>query len=419
MTPSRRQLTASAGPLAVVAVVVVLIGLVVVRSEDADTTVVAPEATKQIVIGEVEAPPPVADRVEGGPGVETVDGGGRLGSRGEPQASGRLRPPDGTPPGPPVPFRSSHPPADGLTFVLVAGSDARPGEPVTRTRADSLHVVAVDPSGGRGTIVGIPRDAWVDIPGHGSGKINSALALGGPQLLARTVTDLTGMPIRWYVITGFDGLVALTNDLGGVAVHVDRRMDDRASGAHFDRGWHHFDGGEALAFARDRNDTEYGDFSRSLNQGVLMLATLVKMRTEIGDEGGLARWLGALRDHVHLDIGMDDLFALGVTARRLDPRRVANVVASGTVGRAGGQSVVFLDDDARRLFADVAEDGVMASPPPPYDPPGSAWESPTTTTTTTTTTTAPVTTTVMSPRTTVTTTTTTSPTTSTVVPVGR
>jgi len=316
-----------------------------------------------------------------GPGVAVLEGG-RLGALGEPAAGPGIQPPDGAPPGPPIPFLSTGGGITETTFVLVAGSDARPGEEVTTARADSIHVVAVNPRLQAGTILGIPRDAWVDIPGHGRQKINSALPLGGPQLLARTVSELTGLPLRYFVVTGFEGFQRLTDDLGGLDVYVDRRMNDTSSGARFERGWHRFRGDELLAFTRNRKDVAYGDFSRSLNHGVTMLATLYKMRAEVGDEGGLGRWLEALRRNVRVEIGYDDLFRLGVTARRLDPRRMANVVASGTVGTAGGQSVVFLDDEARALFADVADDGVLRDPPPPYAPPGTRHDevAPTTTT---------------------------------------
>lgn len=360
---------------------VALIGLIASaggrEAGEAATDTTDPE--QQIVVGEVEGVEPL----EPGPGVIVEDDGTTLRAVPEPGPAAGLLPPDGNPTGRPIPFDSDRTGVDQLVFVVVAGSDARPGEDVLRSRADSLHVVAINPTLGRGTIVGIPRDAWVPIPGHGEGKINSALVLGGPDLLARTVADVTGMPAQWYVVAGFDGFTRLVDDLGGVDVYVERRMNDRNSGARFDRGWHWFHGDEALAFGRNRKDTAFGDFSRSENQGVLMLATLAKMRAEIGDEGALGRWLDALRRHVRLDVGMRDLIALGVTARRTDPRGVANVVASGRVARRQGQSVVLLDDAARALFADVADDGVLVDPPPPYGPPG--WDpdpAPATTTTT-------------------------------------
>jgi len=386
--PSPPDRAAQALGALVVVLLLVGVAVAVARTSGAgsEEAAAAPDQ-RQIVVGAVDpaATVPAVDPdapLADGPGVAVLQGG-RLGAVGEPAPAPEIQPPDGAPPGPPIPFLSPRQGVAETTFVLVAGADARPGEDVLATRADSIHVVAVNPERRAGTIVGIPRDAWVDVPGHGRQKINSALALGGPQLLARTVSEVTGIPLRFFVVTGFDGFRRLVDDLGGVDVHLDRRMNDASSGARFERGWHRLLGEELLAFARNRKDVAYGDFSRSLNHGVAMLATLYKMRAEVADEGGLGRWLEALRRHVRVEVGFDELVELGVTARRLDPRRVANIVASGTVGTAGGQSVVFLDDDARALFADVADDGVLRDPPPPYDPPGTRDDevAPTTTTT--------------------------------------
>ena len=288
--------------------------------------------------------------------------------------------PDGGPYGQVLAFRSEVRVPDELQFVLVLGSDARPGEALTRTRADSIHILAINPTAGAGTIVGIPRDAYVPIPGHGRGKISNALALGGPDLMARSVRDLTGLPIDYYVLTGFRGLEHMVDALGGVNVHVDRRMADRASGAYFQPGWHHFSGAEALAFSRNRNDVPEGDFSRSENQGKVILAALHKARAEVGDMGGLRRWLDVLLEHVTLDVAPARLEPLAVAGRTLEPDRVTNVVAPGRIGTAGRASVVYLTEAAAHLFEDLRPDAVIGAAPPP-----------TTTTTTTTTTTVPTT----------------------------
>ena len=89
-------------------------------------------------------------------------------------------------------------------FVLVIGNDARAGNP-DRSRADAIHIVGLDTKTLRGGILNFPRDTWVSIPGHGSGKINEALYDGGPQLLARTLENLTGIRIDLWVMTGFEG----------------------------------------------------------------------------------------------------------------------------------------------------------------------------------------------------------------------
>jgi LCP family protein required for cell wall assembly len=289
-----------------------------------------------------------------GPGFD-----GRVGA--EPPASAGLAAPNGKPWAASVPFTTDQKVPDGLIFILVAGSDARPNEDLLKTRADSIHLLGVNPATGQGTLLGFPRDSWVEIPGHGRGKINNSLALGGPDLLAATVRRLTGLPVDYYVITGFKGLTAMVDELGGVDVLVNRRMNDRNSGARFQRGWHHFTGGQALAFSRNRTDVEKGDLSRSENQGLVMLAALAKMRAEVADDGGVAKWIGVLVKHAKLSVPLAKLPELGALARRLDPGRVQNIVAPGRVGSTAGQSVVFLTTEAAKLFQDMRDDAVIGS----------------------------------------------------------
>jgi LCP family protein required for cell wall assembly len=266
----------------------------------------------------------------------------------------------GDPYGRPLVFRSAIPVPFGLTFVLVVGSDARPGHDPRTGNADSIHLVAVNPETRRGTVLGIPRDAWVEVPGHGNRKITTALATGGPDLLARTVEHLTGLPVDYYAVTGFAGLKAMVDELGGLDIHVDEPMSDPYSGARFGRGWHHMDGGAVLAFARNRHGVAGGDFTRSLNQGKVLLAALAKMRAEVADDGGIDRWVGVLVRHAVLDTGLGTLRGLAALARRLDPAGLRNEVLPGRVGWGpGGQSVVYLDPSAAAIFEDLRPDATL------------------------------------------------------------
>jgi LCP family protein required for cell wall assembly len=307
--------------------------------------------------------------------------------------------PDGGPYGPAIPFTSAVAVPQDLVFILAIGSDARPGADPRKANGDSLHLLAVDPRTGAGTVLGFPRDSWVEIPGRGTRKINSALALGGPQLMAETVRRLTGLPVHYYVVTGFDGFQKIVDELGGVHVHVDRKMNDRFSGARFDPGWHHMNGGEALAYSRDRKDVANGDFTRSLHQGNVILSSLAKLRAEVGDDAGLQRWIGVLLRYADLDSPPAQLAQLATLARNLDPGRIQNVVLPGRVGTAGGgQSVVFLTDEARQIFLDLRPDAVIGEAPP------AAASAPASTTTTTAPPPAPETTTTTAPPDTTTTT---------------
>ena len=303
-----------------------------------------------------------------------------IGHLAEPAPTPQMRQPDAEPYGPAIAFRSNVEMPDGLLFVLIAGSDARPGERIDRSRADAIHLLAVNPRTGTGTVLGLPRDSWVEIPRHDKGKINTAMALGGPDLLSETVQHLTGLPVDYWVVTSFDGLVDMVDALDGVVINVERRMADHNSGAYFERGYHHMAGREVLAFSRDRHSVAQGDLSRSENQGAVVLSALRKMRVEVGDMDGVGRWARVLWDRVRFSAPFDDVLRLGAIARRLDPDRLTNVVAPGEVGYAGRQSVVYLTEDAHRLFEDLRDDATVGSAPPP-------------TTTTTTSTTVPASTT--------------------------
>ena len=80
-----------------------------------------------------------------------------------------------------------------VIWILAVGSDARRGQDPLRSRGDTLQLVGMDTRTGAATAIGIPRDSWVPIPGHGSNRVNAALYFGGPQLLGETVAGLIGI----------------------------------------------------------------------------------------------------------------------------------------------------------------------------------------------------------------------------------
>jgi LCP family protein required for cell wall assembly len=260
-----------------------------------------------------------------------------------------------------------------LKFFLVIGSDARPGQDITRARADSIHIAAVDPLVKKGTVLGIPRDSYVDIPGHGKRKINAALALGGPDLLGQVVKNVTGLPVSHYAVTGFDGMTRITDELEGVDIDVPYEMKDKYSGADFEPGKRHMNGRDVLAFSRARHGVPGGDLGRSLNHGRVILQTLEKMRKEVSSGDGIMKWLKILYKHASLNMSIGDAFELGKLARQISPSNLENVVASGSSETINGQSVIVLNDEAKALFRDVGADAMAdgdekRDPPPPPKP---------------------------------------------------
>jgi LCP family protein required for cell wall assembly len=255
-----------------------------------------------------------------------------------------------------------------VLFVVAIGSDARPGvcEPVERCLGDSIHLIGINAASRSATILGIPRDSYVDIPGHGQGKINDALFIGGPELVVQTVEQLAGVDVSHYFLTSFEGFRHMIEEVGGLEVEIPYPMSDASSGASFPAGPQLLDGPQALAFARNRHDVPNGDFSRTENQGLLMLAALEQFRQQVRkDPGRLFTWLIAGKRYILTDVSLLELFDLALAAMTINPEKVTNMAVPGGIGLAGSASIVTLGGDADAVFADMADDGVVEPPEVP------------------------------------------------------
>jgi len=246
-------------------------------------------------------------------------------------------------------------------FILMLGGDGRTGNSLN-ARSDSIHIVAIVPGTMHASILGIPRDSYVPIPGHGLNKINSAMFFGGPQLTIQTVEDLTGCHFDYYTLTSFQGFVGIVNDFGGITMKVtENTPPDHYSHYDFRQGvTYHMDGGNALAFARDRHTRPRGDFDRSLAQGKLIVAALAQQEANSRkDPGTLLRAMGAMYRNLRLDIPITEALKLGLFALRIRPANVTNEVMTGGIGSAGGASIVTVPQAARNQFVDICSDGQL------------------------------------------------------------
>ena len=240
-------------------------------------------------------------------------------------------------------------------FLLAIGNDGRTGDTVTR--GDAIHLIGVNPMLHQATVLDIPRDTGMNIPGHGVDKVNASHAFGGARLEADTIGATVGVSIPYTIDTDFDGFIGMIDELGGLNVNVPVRMQDSFSGADFQPGVQKLDGHQTLAYARNRHQWPTGDLARSENQGYLILQALAQFRAE---NTGPVRTLGLLADlgrHTKLDgIGVTDLYTLGRLGLSIDVNQVRNVlvpVASGTGSR------LQLTPAATGLFQDFADDGVL------------------------------------------------------------
>jgi LCP family protein required for cell wall assembly len=245
-----------------------------------------------------------------------------------------------------------------ITFLVIGSDSGAPkhgrGGSAAGGRSDSIHLVVLDTAKRKGISIGFPRDSYVPIPGRGTTKINAAMATGGPSLLIRTIEQLTGIRVDYYVLTSFDGLADIVNKVGGVTVGVDQNLVDHFSGANFRTGTQKLNGDQALAYSRARHGTPQGDLTRSKHQGQVLLGGLATFQTQVAkDPTQVMRWLAILNDEVQTDLTFTELVRLALFATRVSPRNINNVVAPGTPGSAGGASVVRLQSAAYALFSRV------------------------------------------------------------------
>jgi LCP family protein required for cell wall assembly len=258
----------------------------------------------------------------------------------------------------------------GTTWLLV-GSDSRndlspqqqaelsTGGDTGNGRTDTIVLVHMPGLGSSvpTTLVSIPRDSYVPIPGQGRDKINAAFAVGGPQLLVQTVEQATGIRLDHYAEIGFGGFAAVVDAVGGVAMCLKEPMNDPLAGIDLPAGCQKLDGRNALGYVRSRA-TPRADLDRMVNQRQFMAALVHRAASP-------AVWLNPFRWYsvasstsgaLTVDTGTHvwDLARLGVA---LHGSPVTTTVPVGEFSSADSGDVVLWDkDEASRLFAALSND---------------------------------------------------------------
>jgi LCP family protein required for cell wall assembly len=204
--------------------------------------------------------------------------------------------------------------------VLVMGLQI--GGVSTNPLTDSMMVVSYQPGAEKVSLLSIPRDLYVAIPGHGSSRINEAFQDGGAQESMLTVQQNLGVPVNYYALVSYTAFAKLIDDVGGVTVDVPADIDDPTFPAedeihfepfHITKGTHHLGGREALRYARTRHaDTDFGRASRQ--QQVLMGIATQMMKPTNWFKFPLI--MHDLRATVRTNFPMDQSVALGLRALR-------------------------------------------------------------------------------------------------------
>ena len=194
---------------------------------------------------------------------------------------------------------------------------------VPSSNSDTLMLIHIADDRSSVTVVSLPRDSWVFIPGHGMNKINAAFGLGGPRLTVATVERATGLTINDFIEVNFLGFVKVIDALGGVNICLPQAVDDPYSGLHLSAGVHHVNGITALKYARDRHSFAASDLARITDQQSLVASLLQEAISSgtLANPLRLSRFLATVPGVIKVDQNLD-LTALADQLRGITPAEV-------------------------------------------------------------------------------------------------
>ena len=259
--------------------------------------------------------------------------------------------------------------------ILLLGLDQRDNEVAQGipARSDTMILVRIDPKAKSAGMISIPRDLWVDIPGFGQGKINTAYTYGelnkaridggGPALAKRTVEQVIGLKVDFYGRVDFHGLEEIIDTMGGIVVDVDRPIKDDeyptenygVERLYVPAGLQYMDGHLALRYARSRHSEN--DFARMRRQQRVLFA--IRQRAlQLNMLLRAPQLVGQARDMVSTDLSLDQLVRLAKLAQQIDSEHVHSLVIDANyvrevILRDGADVLVPDKDRIRRAVASL------------------------------------------------------------------
>lgn len=211
---------------------------------------------------------------------------------------------------------------------------------------DTMMIVHVPADGSKATLISLPRDSWVEIPGYGMNRLNSAYVDGynaasgsddqkranGADLLMRTISNLTGLTIDHYVQVSLMGFYDISNAIGGVQVNLCHNVNDTVaynrsigsdggSGLVLSKGVHTIKGVQALEFVRQRHNLPRGDLDRVRRQQYFLTAAFRKVASV-----GILFKLQALGDALKRNVFMDKQLNLIDLAHQMEKLSANNII---------------------------------------------------------------------------------------------
>jgi len=273
----------------------------------------------------------------------------------------------------PTPFPTIEEVSDERVTVLIMGIDRRPGEPFI-SRTDTMMVASIDTQDQTVSLLSIPRDLYVVIPGHGRDRINTAFVYGsrgndpagGAALAMQTVEYNLGVPIDHYFMVDFNAFIDTIDTLGGIDVYVPYDINDPTfpdmnygyDPFYIPAGQHHFDGTTALKYARTRHQDN--DFFRAQRQQQVILALRSRVLglgvTEMIRQGPAL--YGRVKEGIRTDMSVEQMLQLAQVAKDINDENIRNEVLDFDYVNAhttenGASVLILINEAAAPLIEDL------------------------------------------------------------------
>ncbi|MDD3013035.1 MAG: LCP family protein [Candidatus Gastranaerophilales bacterium] len=245
----------------------------------------------------------------------------------------------------------------GKQNILLLGVDSNGDntDPFKGTRSDTLMVLSIEPFSKSVNAISIPRDSKVYIAdNHGLDKINSAHALGGPDLTMKTIKEMFGVKINHYVAVDYDCIKELVEAIGGIPVKVEKRMRyrDRAGHLNIDLypGFQTLNAEEAVGYLRYRHDA-IGDIGRMQRQQWFVRGLVKKLQSpEIIAK--IPQLIQLASKYIRTDMNFYDLSQLALFAKSVDFADIQTATLPGKPSNHGKISYWLLEPDKTQEIID-------------------------------------------------------------------
>ena len=222
--------------------------------------------------------------------------------------------------------------------------------------SDTIMVLHIPANGQRPTLVSLPRDSYVAIPGHGMNKINAAFAFGGAKLMVQTVQSVTGLRINHYIGVGYQGLSNVVNALGGVTVCLPGPFFDWHVALHLRRGCHTLNGSQSIGFLRSRA-FGVGDLQRVQDQRLFLQALVHKLASPGTLLNPFTAFPAASDSAGALTVDKGtSLYQLMQAGLSMRAAQTTTVPFGGFATYSVGSVVLWDQATAKQLFSDLAAD---------------------------------------------------------------